>query len=136
VNSTNINSTGTEAVRVPGTYNAFDMLINIRDVLKNERGLSDQQIEQARNNTISSLEEVQNLLIQKQSSMGSKIGFLGNLSDGLASVKANTEDQTSRLQEADIAQIAIDLSRQETLYQASLAVAGKMMSLSLLDFIQ
>jgi flagellar hook-associated protein 3 FlgL len=136
VDSTGINSTGIESVRVPGTYNAFDMLISIRDILRNDRNLSDQQIEQARNATISSLEEVQNLLVQKQVSMGSKIGFLGNLKDGLESVKANTEDQTSRLQEADIAQIAIDLSRQEMLYQASLAVAGKMMSLSLLDFIE
>jgi flagellar hook-associated protein 3 FlgL len=136
VDSTGINSTGTESVRVPGTYNAFDMLISIRDILKNDRNLSDQQIEQARNATIGSLEEVQNLLVQKQVSMGSKVGFLGNLKDGLESVKANTTDQTSRLQEADIAQIAIDLSRQEMLYQASLAVAGKMMSLSLLDFIK
>jgi flagellar hook-associated protein 3 FlgL len=136
VDSTGINKTGTESVRVPGTYNAFDMLISIRDILKNDRNLSDQQIEQARNATTGSLEEMQNLLIQKQASMGSKVGFLGNLQDGLASVKANTEDQTSRLQEADIAQIAIDLSRQQVLYQASLAVAGKMMSLSLLDFIQ
>jgi hypothetical protein len=30
----------------------------------------------------------------------------------------------------------MDLSRHETLYQMSLSVAGKLMSLSLLDFIQ
>ena len=40
------------------------------------------------------------------------------------------------MEEADIAQVAIDLSRHEVLYQMSLAVAGKLMSLSLLDFIE
>jgi flagellin-like hook-associated protein FlgL len=50
-------------------------------------------------------------------------------------VKANNEDENSKLQQADIAQIAIDLSRQQALYQMSLAVAGRMMSLSLIDFI-
>ncbi|GAG40756.1 unnamed protein product, partial [marine sediment metagenome] len=46
-----------------------------------------------------------------------------------------TEDEATRLQQADIAQIAIDLSRREVLYQMSLAVAAKLMSLSLLDYI-
>jgi flagellin-like hook-associated protein FlgL len=59
-------------------------------------------------------------------------GIKSNLED----VKVNTEDQTTQLEEADIAQVAIDLSRHEALYQMSLAVAGKLMSLSLLDFIQ
>ena len=48
----------------------------------------------------------------------------------------NTKDETTRLQEADIAQISIDLSRREVLYQMSLSVAGKLMSTSLLDFIR
>jgi flagellar hook-associated protein 3 FlgL len=135
VNTTGINSTGVELVRVPGTYDVFSTLINIRDILRNDRNLSDAQVEQLRNVSISSLEEVQNLLVQKQVSMGSKIEFLNNIKSNLESVKANTEDETTRLQEADIAQVAIDLSRHEALYQMSLAVAGKLMSLSLLDFI-
>jgi flagellar hook-associated protein 3 FlgL len=136
VDTTGINSTGVELVRVPGTYDVFSTLINIRDILKNGRNLSDAQVEQLRDASISSLEEVQNLLVQKQVSMGSKIEFLSNIKSNLESVKANTEDETTRLQEADIAQIAIDLSRHEALYQMSLAVAGKLMSLSLLDFIE
>jgi flagellar hook-associated protein 3 FlgL len=136
VNTTGINSTGVELVRVPGTYDVFGTLINIRDILRNDRNLSDAQVEQLRNASINSLEEVQNLLVQKQVSMGSKIEFLSNIKSSLESVKVNTEDETTRLQEADIAQVAIDLSRHEALYQMSLAVAGKLMSLSLLDFIE
>jgi flagellar hook-associated protein 3 FlgL len=135
VDTTGINSTGVELVRVPGTHDAFSTLINIRDLLINDRNLSDSQIQQLRKSSSDSLEEVQNLLIQKQVLMGSKIGFLSNLKSSIESVKYNNEDETSQLQQADIAQIAIDLSRQQALYQMSLAVAGKMMSLSLLDFI-
>jgi flagellin-like hook-associated protein FlgL len=40
------------------------------------------------------------------------------------------------LQQADVAQIAIDLSREQVLYQMSLSVAGKLMTTSLLDFIE
>ena len=50
-------------------------------------------------------------------------------------MKSKIKDQMIRLIEADIAQIAIDLSRREVLYQMSLAVAARVMSVSLLDFI-
>jgi len=47
----------------------------------------------------------------------------------------DTEDEANGLQEADIAQISIDLSRRQILYQMSLSVAGNLMSMSLLDYI-
>ena len=136
VDTRGINSAGVELVRNTGTYDVFGTLINIRDILRNDRNLSDEQLAQLRDASISSLEEVGNLLVQKQVLVGSKIGFLSNLKDGLEGIKANTEDESSRLQEADIAQVSIDLARHEALYQASLYVAGKLMSLSLLDFIK
>jgi flagellar hook-associated protein 3 FlgL len=135
VDTTGINSAGVELVRVPGTYDAFSTLITIRDLLENNRNLSDSQIQQLRSASADSLEEVQNLLIQKEVSMGSKVGFLDNLKSSIEGVKYNNEDESSQLQQADIAQIAIDLSRQEALYEMSLSVAGRIMSLSLLDFI-
>ncbi len=136
VDTTGIDNTGVELVRVPGTYDAFSTLITIRDILKNDRGLSDGQLEQLRNACMGSLEEIGNLLVQKEVSVGSRIGSLSELRDSLENVKFNTEDETSRVQEVDIAQVAIDLSRHEVLYQMSLSVAGKLMSLSLLDFLE
>ena len=77
-----------------------------------------------------------NLLVQAEVSIGAKIGFLDNLKEALTSLKYNAEDEATRLAEADIAQIAIDLSRREVLYQMSLSVAAKVMSVSLLDFLR
>ena len=136
VDTTGINGEGVELVRVPGTYDIFGALITVRDMLRNDRNLSDAQIQQLRNASIGSLEEIQNLLAQKQTSVGLRIGFLDGIKSSIEDVKFNTEDETTRLEEADIAQVAIDLSRYEALYQMSLAVAGKLMSLSLLDFIE
>ena len=135
VDTTAIASTGVDLVSVPGTYDIFNTLIIIRDVLENEKGLSDAQVLEQLNNLPSSFEETNNLLVQAEVSIGSKIGFLDDLKYSLKDIKYNTEDEATRLQEADIAQIAIDLSRREVLYQMSLAVAAKLMSMSLLDFI-
>ena len=136
VDTTEINSTGTDLVRMPGTYDIFGTLISIRDILKNEKGLPDAQLKEALDSSFNSLEEISELMVQAEVSVGSKIGFLDNLKDSLNNLKYDAEDETTRLQEADIAQIAIDLSRSEVLYQLSLSVAGKLMSLSLLDFLR
>jgi len=135
VDTTAIAGTGVDLVSVPGTYDIFNTLIIIRDVLENEKGLSDAQVREQLKNLPSSFEETNNLLVQAEVSIGSKIGFLDDLKYSLKGIKYNTEDEATRLQEADIAQIAIDLSRREVLYQMSLAVAAKLMSMSLLDFI-
>jgi len=135
VDTTEINSTGASLVSIPGTYDIFNTLISIRDMLKNERELSDAQLRELQNNSLKALEEVSGLIVQAEVSVGSKIGFLDNLKGSLKNLKYNAEDETTRLQEADIAQIAIDLSRRDVLYQMSLSIAGKLMSVSLLDFI-
>ncbi len=136
VNTTGIISAGVDLVSIPGTYDIFNTLIIIRDVLENEKGLSDAQVREQLNNLPSPLEETSKLMVQAQVSIGSKIGFLDDLKYSLKDIKYNTEDEATRLQEADIAQIAIDLSRREVLYQMSLAVAARLMSMSLLDFLR
>jgi flagellin-like hook-associated protein FlgL len=135
VNGTNISDTGVEMVSVSGTYDVFSILINTRDLLKNERGLSDTQLAQFRSRLPDSLEEVRKHLTEKSSSIGIKIGLIDDIKNSLENIKYNIEDEATILQEADIAQLVIELSRREVLYQMSLSVAGRLMSMSLMDFI-
>ena len=136
VDTTAISESGVELVSVAGTHNIFNTLITIRDIFENERGLSNALLSQLRANLLEALDEISALLIRAEVSIGSKIGFMENLRQNLEDIKFNTEQEKTRLEEADIAQVVIDLSRREVLYQMSLAVAGKIMSMSLLDFIR
>lgn len=135
VNTTGIVNTGVELVSVSGAHDIFNSLITIRDILRNERDFSDARVLLLLEDSANSLEEVSNLLVQNSVTTGSRIGVLEDLKDSLNNLKYNTEDEAVRLQEADIAQIAIDLSRREILYQMSLSLAARIMSVSLLDFI-
>ena len=136
VDASNINGTGVEMVRVPGTYDVFNSLVSVRDLLENKRGLSGTQLTQCRDSLSDSLEEVRSLLSEKVVSIGFKTGFIDDLKNSLDNIKFGAENEATLLQEADIAQVAIDLSRREVLYQMSLSVAAKLMSMSLLDFIK
>jgi flagellar hook-associated protein 3 FlgL len=135
VDTTGITGTGTDLVRIPGTYDIFNTLITIRDLLENQNGLPETQVIELAKSLPYSTDEINKVLVKAQVSIGSKIGFLDDLKHSLKDIRYNIEDETTRLQEADIAQIAIDLSRREVLYQMSLSVAAKLMSMSLLDFI-
>ncbi|MCE5339750.1 MAG: flagellar hook-associated protein FlgL [Planctomycetaceae bacterium] len=135
VNATNLSNTGYEMVSVSGTYDIFNILINVRDLLLNEKNLSTTQLQQCRSELADSLDEVSNLLLSQETSIGSKIGFVDNLRDSLENMQYNTEDESTAIEQADIAQVAIDLARRETLYQMTLSATGKLMSMSLLDFI-
>ena len=135
VDATEITNTGTDLVSIPGTYDLFNTLISIRNILRNDKGLPESQLQQLQDTLLNSLEEVNELLIQAEVNVGTKIGFLDGFKNSLNNLQYNAEDEVTHLQEADIAQIAIDLSRHEVLYQMSLSVAGKLMSMSLLDFI-
>ncbi len=136
VDATNISGTGVELVSVAGTYNVFDSLITLRDLLNNDRSFSDGKLASLLSQSEQSLDAVSSHLIQQQVSVGMKMGFLEMLRSNIEDVKFNAEDESSMLQSADIAQIATDLSRRETLYQMSLSVAARVMSVSLLDFIR
>jgi len=135
VDTTGITGTGTDLVSIPGTYDIFNSLITIRDVLENQNGLSDAQVQELAQNLPNSIEEISKVLVKAEVSIGAKIGFLDDLKQSLTDLRYNTEDETTRLQEADIAQIAIDLSCLEVLYEMSLSVAADLMSMSLLDYI-
>jgi flagellin-like hook-associated protein FlgL len=136
VDATQIAGAGVDLVRAAGTYDIFNSLIGIRDILKNEHNLPEDQVRSMLANSTASLDEMNELLVRAEVSIGSRIGFLDDLNDTVKNVQFNAEDESTRLVEADIAQIAIDLSRREVLYQMSLSVAAKVLSVSLLDFIR
>jgi flagellar hook-associated protein 3 len=134
VDTTGINTTGTEWVRVPGTYDIFNTLIAIRDRLATE-GLTSEEMEELRFNAFDAIDELNGLLIQKSVMVGAKIGFLEELKGNLETLQYSTEDEKARIEQADVAQLAIDLSRREILYQMSLSMAGKLLNVSLLDYL-
>ena len=88
-----------------------------------------------RNDVLNALEEVRSNLVQESVSMGSRIGFMDNVRTSVENLKFSAEDEAAMLSEADITQIAIDLSQRQLLYEMSLSVAGRLMSMSLLDYV-
>ena len=136
VNAAGLTGTGTDLISVPGTFDLFETLISLRDLLENDASLTESQLTEVLPKAIDWITEVNALVVDAETSVGSRTAFLDSLKDRLSNIQANAQDDSSLLEQADIAQVAIDLSRREVLYQMSLSVAGKLLSLSLLDYLK
>lgn len=128
--------TGTDLIDVPGTYNLFDTMIQVRDLLNNTHNLSDSQLNTALTSASQWVSDVQQRVVTADSTVGSKISFLSDFKSHLDDLQNNAKDEASGVQDADVAQLAVNLNQLNALYQMSLSVAGKLLSISLLDYLK
>lgn len=135
VDATAITSVGTEPVRVEGTYDIFNVLMNTRDLLRNNESLPEAEVKAMLNATHESLSQVNRKFELAFPLIGGRIGTLTSLKTSMEDTKVNADEEISRLQDVDITQVAIKLAKHEVLYEMSLSVAAKMFSLSLFDFV-
>ncbi len=141
LDTTGITGTGTDLVSISGTHDVFNALITVRQMFEKSEdfdavnGFTDSEVQTLLQAGMTALTEVESLLVQGFTSVGSKQAFLDDIATGLDKKKFETAAESSRLEESDIAQIAVDLSRREVLYQMSLSVAGRLLSMSLLNYI-
>ncbi|MHC5083174.1 MAG: flagellar hook-associated protein FlgL [Planctomycetota bacterium] len=136
LDATGITEAGTEPIRAPGTYDMFNILINARDMLKNTDNLKETQVVEMMSESIASVQNAQQKLVNAFPIVGGRVQTLTNLRDSIQDMKLNTDEEISLLRDTDVTQVAIDLARYEVLYEMSLNVAAKMFSMSLLDFLR
>lgn len=128
-------SAGEERVLVPGTYDMFNILINTRDMLKSQDKMTATQWHNIMEEMVTSLRDVDEKVTRAFPVLGGKVGTLNNFRTSIDDIKFNTEEEISRLQDADIAKVALDLSRYELLYQMSLEAASTMFDMNLLNYL-
>ncbi len=136
VDPSGIRRSGTEPIRVPGTYDLFGTLITIRDLMANTRGLSDSEQMTLLLGATESLDEVHNGIAHASTATGAKLQAMDSLKTSLDEVHFATKTEADSTQEADIVMVATELSRTQTLYEMTLAASSKLLSMSLLDFLR
>lgn len=136
VNATGITQTGVEPIRATGTYDLFNILISARDLLNNNQNLTEAQVVEMISASVVDMQNVESKLVRAFPIVGGRIQAMTTLRDSIEAIKVNTDEEISRLYDADVTQIAIDLARYDVLYQMSLNIAAKMFKMSLLDFMQ
>lgn len=135
IDATAITQAGTEPIQMTDTYDMFSMLIGARDLLQNKHNIPENQLIAMLNNATLEMKAVDARVVRAFPIVGGRLQSLTNLRDSIFEMKGNTDDDISRLYDADVTQVAIDLARYSVLYEMSLNVASKMFRMSLLDFL-
>lgn len=85
--------------------------------------------------TIGAMDQAQSRVLQSQASVGTRSKHMAVTDTSLLNLSTSLTGQLSDIQDLDIAQMAIDLKKQEAVLQASIAVAGRISSMTVLDAI-
>jgi flagellar hook-associated protein 3 FlgL len=74
--------------------------------------------------------------ISINSQVGEKLRRLDLSSDSLADTKLNVSELLSKNEDADMAEALVALRVRENVYQAAISTAGRLLDISLADFLQ
>jgi flagellar hook-associated protein 3 FlgL len=135
VDTTGLQRTGAEPVSIPGTHDLFNALISMRDILNNTQSMTSAQQTSAITQALTTAQELSSDITLTSTVIGSRLQALDTLKTNITNSQASVQSVHDSLQDADITQVAIDLSREQTLYELTLSAASKLMSLSLMDYI-
>jgi flagellar hook-associated protein 3 FlgL len=85
--------------------------------------------------SIAAFDDALDAVLIEQSRMGAAISRLDTLSSQLGLLSVNLTDQQSRIEDADLAEVTMNLSMQQAVYEAALAAAAKVLQPTLLNFL-
>jgi flagellar hook-associated protein 3 FlgL len=82
------------------------------------------------------LDKSMNKLIQTRTKIGSVMNSIDNSENSIEKTKLANAEYTSKIEDADIAELFTDLSRQQNVLNATYKASAQMMGNSLMDFIR
>jgi flagellar hook-associated protein 3 FlgL len=116
-------------VSAPGAPDVFTMIRDLRDaVLAGDVA--------AMSGEISDIDANLGNAISIRSQVGETLRRLDLNSDALADSKINTSELLSRNEDADMAEALVALRVRENVYQAAISTAGRLLDITLADFLQ
>ena len=110
----------------PGIY---QLLGRIADALENE------DVE-ALNQDLGLIQERLDSIVQERAVIGAKVNRLDLQETRLENTRINYEELLSKNQDADLAEVIMQLKMQENVYRASLAAGARIIMPSLVDFLR
>ncbi len=135
VDTTGITRTGKEAVTYPGTFDAFQSLIALRDALRNTNGLSQADQINSISNHISELDRVRQGVLTALGNQSASLQSLDELTSHLQDLQLSAQTASSDLGSADISELVVKLQSYNQMLQLSMATFTRIMGVSLLDYL-
>lgn len=136
VDSTNIRRTGTDQLSYTGAYDAFQVLMALRDDLRNVQGLPETQRLQLISQRLAEIDRVQANILGVVGQQSASLQNLDAVEQRAQDLQLSTRKLTSDLEGTDLSSAVVNLQAEQNQLQATLATISRIGNLSLLDFLQ
>jgi flagellin-like hook-associated protein FlgL len=126
---------GTELVTFGSTANPFDVLQGIVDDLRNEQGLDPGELSARLGGRLSALDEAHDELLVGLGVFGARSARLVNAGTRQVDLGLQLKSRLSQVEDADLAEAALDLSRSQLLLELAQASGARLIQTTLLNFL-
>lgn len=119
-----------------GSKREFPENVNIFNEIENLRmGLLTGNLEVVRG-TLDRFDQIYTKLVSTRAKLGSRLQGLHSTQQAIERHNITNATLSSKLEDADLAQVATDLGREETVFRSSLASSKRLIQPTLLDFLK
>ena len=136
IDSSGITGTGEDFLDFPGTSNAFELLGNIVDTLRNTRNLSNTGVAEGLNQQLGELESVTDRVLNAIGSQSTSLRTLDVVGFRKERLSIELQTEASNIQATDFSEAALQLGNAQSLLEFTFAVTAQITSLSVLDFLR
>ena len=129
----------TVSVRGSETFVDSDLLssiISLRDHLRNEAGLNDEELNEAIADDQANLKAAHQTLLNQVGKIGWRRNQVDLTREQITASVIRTQDMLAEHQQPDMARIALALERENAVYQAMLGASARIIGQNLMDYIQ
>jgi flagellar hook-associated protein 3 FlgL len=136
IDSTQVRQTGTNRLDFTGTYDAFSLLIALRDDLRNTNGLNEADLSKSISGRVAEFDRVKASVLDALGEQSANAQNMESLQSHLENQQLDTKSRVATLEEPDIADLVVKMQGLQSMLQLSLAAYSKILDTSLLDYIK
>ncbi|MFN9977612.1 MAG: hypothetical protein ACK58T_47675, partial [Phycisphaerae bacterium] len=131
-----ITRTGAEEVKHEGTFDAFTTLISLRDLLRNDNGLPDADVQSRLSGMLSEVDGALDAVLDGTREVGFRSASMEALRNRVEDLSSSRQDTLSRLEDTDITEAILRLQQQDISYQAALQISARVVQTNLTGFLR
>jgi flagellar hook-associated protein 3 FlgL len=136
LDTTQLTQVGSELVLFEGNTNAIDLLQATAEALVSEDEIGTQALLERLSVLSDEVERSRNGLLSSQATLGGRAQRVEDIDRNLQGLRVRVIEMLSEEQDADLAEVALELQQTQFALQSTQAAAGRVLPRSLLDFLR
>ncbi|MBM3973681.1 MAG: flagellar hook-associated protein 3 [Planctomycetes bacterium] len=131
-----ITRTGVEEIEHVGTFDAFTTLTTLRDLLRNDEGLADGEVQARVSRMLDAVDGAHEAVLNGLREIGFRSSSMDALKNRVEDLQASRQESLSRLEDTDITSAILEMQQQDMSYQAALQISARVIQNSLMGFLR